>query len=79
LQGGSGIDTAEVNGGNGAETFTATANGTRVRFDRIDPAPFSIDNGATPGSRHARPPRAGAASWTSWLRLLLASRRLVIM
>ena len=24
-----------------------TANGTRVRFDRIDPAPFSIDIGTT--------------------------------
>ena len=38
---------AEVNGGNGAEQFTATANGTRVRFDRIDPAPFAIDIGTT--------------------------------
>ena len=27
--------------------FTATANGTRVRFDRLDPAPFSIDIGTT--------------------------------
>jgi Ca2+-binding RTX toxin-like protein len=41
--GGAGIDTAEVNGGNGAEDFTVTANGLRVRFDRINPAPFSID------------------------------------
>ncbi len=40
-EGGDGIDTVEVNGGNGAENFTVTANGTRVRFDRIDPAPFS--------------------------------------
>ena len=40
-EGGAGIDTAEVNGGDGAEVFTATANGTRVRFDRLDPAPFS--------------------------------------
>jgi Ca2+-binding RTX toxin-like protein len=47
MEGGSGIDTAEVNGGNGAETFTITANGTRVRFDRISPAPFSIDIGTT--------------------------------
>ncbi len=44
-EGGSGIDTLEVNGGNGAEVFTATANGTRVRVDRLDPAPFSIDAG----------------------------------
>ena len=37
-QGGNGTDTVEVNGGNGAEVFTTTANGTRVRFDRVDPA-----------------------------------------
>jgi Ca2+-binding RTX toxin-like protein len=47
MEGGDGIDTAEVNGGNGAETFTITANGTRVRFDRISPAPFSLDIGTT--------------------------------
>jgi Ca2+-binding RTX toxin-like protein len=47
FEGGSGTDTAEVNGGNGAEAFTATANGTRVRFDRLDPAPFSLDIGTT--------------------------------
>lgn len=47
MEGGDGIDTAEVNGGNGAEAFTLTANGTRVRFDRIDPAPFSLDIGTT--------------------------------
>ena len=29
-EGGDGIDTVEVNGGNGAEIFTVTANGTRV-------------------------------------------------
>ena len=46
-EGGAGIDTVEVNGGNGAENFTATANGTRVRFDRIDPAPFSLDIGTS--------------------------------
>jgi Ca2+-binding RTX toxin-like protein len=44
-EGGSGIDTTEVNGGGGAEIFTVTANGTRVRFDRLDPAPFAIDMG----------------------------------
>lgn len=44
-EGGAGIDTVEVNGGNGAEAFTATANGTRVRFDRTTPAPFAIDIG----------------------------------
>jgi Ca2+-binding RTX toxin-like protein len=47
FEGGAGTDTAEVNGGNGAEVFTATANGTRVRFDRLDPAPFSLDIGTT--------------------------------
>jgi Ca2+-binding RTX toxin-like protein len=46
-EGGSGIDTVEVNGGNGAEDFTATANGQRVRFDRVNPAPFSLDIGTT--------------------------------
>lgn len=45
VDGGDGIDTVEVNGGNGAEVFTTTANGTRVRFDRIDPAPFFLDIG----------------------------------
>ena len=46
-EGGAGIDTVEVNGGNGAEQFTTTANGTRVRFDRLNPAPFSIDIGTS--------------------------------
>ncbi len=44
-EGGAGIDTIEVNGGNGAEDFTVTANGARVRFDRVNPAPFSLDIG----------------------------------
>jgi Ca2+-binding RTX toxin-like protein len=47
MEGGDGIDTAEVNGGNGSEIFTITANGTRVRFDRTDPAPFTLDIGTT--------------------------------
>lgn len=34
-----------VNGGNGAEQFITTANGTRVRFERVTPAPFSLDIG----------------------------------
>jgi Ca2+-binding RTX toxin-like protein len=46
-EGGGGNDTVQVNGGNGAEVFTTTANGTRVRFDRLDPAPFSIDIGTS--------------------------------
>ncbi|MBB4379156.1 Hemolysin-type calcium-binding repeat-containing protein [Bradyrhizobium sp. Rc3b] len=47
MEGGEGIDTAEVNGGNGGETFAIMANGTRVRFDRVDVAPFSLDIGTT--------------------------------
>jgi Ca2+-binding RTX toxin-like protein len=46
-EGGAGTDTVEVNGGNGAEQFTVTPNGTRVRFDRVSPAPFSIDIGTS--------------------------------
>ena len=37
----------EVNGGGGAEGSPTTANGTRVRFDRLDPAPFAIDIGTS--------------------------------
>jgi hypothetical protein len=47
MEGEAGSDTAEVNGGGGAEVFTITANGTRVRFDRLDPAPFALDIGTT--------------------------------
>ena len=46
-EGGDGTDTVEVNGGNGTEAFTTTANGTRVRFDRLTPAPFSLDIGTS--------------------------------
>jgi Ca2+-binding RTX toxin-like protein len=46
-EGGDGNDTIEVNGGNGAETFTVTPNGTRVRFDRVVPAPFTLDIGTS--------------------------------
>ena len=46
-EGGRGTDTVQVNGGGGAEAFTTTANGSRVRFDRIDPAPFAIDIGTS--------------------------------
>jgi Ca2+-binding RTX toxin-like protein len=46
-EGGAGTDTTEVNGGGGAEQFTTTANGTRVRFDRLNPAPFAIDIGTS--------------------------------
>jgi Ca2+-binding RTX toxin-like protein len=47
MEGGDGIDTAEVNGGNGSEIFTISANGSRVRFDRVSPAPFFLDIGTT--------------------------------
>jgi len=47
MEGGDGQDTAEMNGGNGGEIFTATADGARVRLDRINPAPFSLDIGTT--------------------------------
>src|SRR5215216_5589758 len=46
-EGGLDVDTVEVNGGNGSEQFTTTANGARVRFDRLDPAPFSLDIGTS--------------------------------
>jgi Ca2+-binding RTX toxin-like protein len=46
-EGGADTDTVEVNGGNGSEQFTTTANGARVRFDRVTPAPFSIDIGTS--------------------------------
>jgi Ca2+-binding RTX toxin-like protein len=45
-EGGAGVDTVEVNGG-GGEQFTTTANGSRVRFDRVTPAPFAIDVGTS--------------------------------
>ncbi|MGE5195299.1 MAG: beta strand repeat-containing protein [Deltaproteobacteria bacterium] len=44
-EGGDGVDTVEVNGGNGDEVFTVAANGTRVRLDRTSPAPFTLDIG----------------------------------
>ncbi len=46
-EGGAGEDTVEVNGGGADEVFTVTANGARVRFDRLEPAMFSIDIGAS--------------------------------
>jgi Ca2+-binding RTX toxin-like protein len=47
LEGGDGVDTAEINGGDGSEAFSATADGARVLFDRVDPAPFFLDIGTT--------------------------------
>ncbi|MBR0687025.1 calcium-binding protein [Bradyrhizobium manausense] len=47
VEGGDGNDTAQINGSNASETFTITANGTRVRFDETGSAPFSLDIGTT--------------------------------
>jgi Ca2+-binding RTX toxin-like protein len=47
FEGGDGTDTAIVNGGSAAETFTISANGDRVRFDRTSPGPFTLDIGST--------------------------------
>jgi Ca2+-binding RTX toxin-like protein len=46
-EGGAGTDTVEVNGANAADIFTIAANGARVRFDRSNLIPFSIDIGTT--------------------------------
>lgn len=46
-EGGAGSDAVEVNGGNGADIFVVTANGTRVRFDRVITSLFSIDIGTS--------------------------------
>ena len=53
-EGGADTDTTEVNGGNGAEQFTTTANGHVFRFDRVNPAPFSIDMGTVGKARPQR-------------------------
>jgi Ca2+-binding RTX toxin-like protein len=46
-EGGDGSDAVVVNGGGVGETFAAAANGSRVRFDRIAPLPFSLDIGTS--------------------------------
>ncbi len=46
-EGGDGSDAVVVNGGGAGETFTAAANGTRVRFDRVSPLPFNLDIGTS--------------------------------
>ncbi len=46
-EGGPGGDIVGVFGGGGAESFTTTANGARVRFDRVAPAPFALDIGTS--------------------------------
>ncbi len=44
-EGGPGVDTVQVDGGNGAETFTAIRQAGRIRVDRVTPAPFRLDIG----------------------------------
>ena len=46
-EGGPDNDKVEVGGSTGTETFSATANGSRVRFDEVTPTPFSLDIGTT--------------------------------
>ncbi len=48
-EGGDGSDAVVVNGGDVSETFAAAANGSRVRFDRLAPGPFSLDIGTSEG------------------------------
>jgi Ca2+-binding RTX toxin-like protein len=43
--GNGGTDTTQVNGTDGDETFTITANGTFARVDRVTPDPFAVDVG----------------------------------
>lgn len=45
VEGGDGADTVQVNGGDEAEDFAISANGSRVRFDGLSPAPFFLDIG----------------------------------
>jgi len=45
-EGDEGTDRLQLNGGNGAESFSVTPNGTRVRVDRLTPAPFAQDLGS---------------------------------
>lgn len=45
MEGGDGTDTVEINGSNAGEVFAFTANGARIRFDELSPAPFALDIG----------------------------------
>lgn len=46
-EGGDGPDAVVVNGGDASESFTATSEGARVRFDRVSPLPFHLDIGTS--------------------------------
>ncbi len=43
IEGGDGADTLEANGTGEAEQYAATANGSRIRFDRVSPATAFLD------------------------------------
>jgi Ca2+-binding RTX toxin-like protein len=45
MDGEAGADDIELNGGNGAEQFAAAPTGDRVRFERLNPAPFNLNVG----------------------------------
>ncbi|HEY6565584.1 MAG TPA: calcium-binding protein, partial [Pirellulaceae bacterium] len=47
VEGGLDVDQLVVHGDQGDEQFTLTANGTRVRFDRIQPSPIALDIAGT--------------------------------
>jgi Ca2+-binding RTX toxin-like protein len=44
---GPGVDTVVVNGGNGDDNFAIAASGSRVRFDSLGAARFTLDIGST--------------------------------
>jgi len=46
-EGGAGVDTVEVNGANAGDQFTVAPNGARVRFDRTNLIPFTLDIGTS--------------------------------
>jgi len=47
MDGDDGLDRIEVNGGGIAENFAIAPNGARAKFERVSPAPFSLDIGAS--------------------------------
>ncbi|QOZ27723.1 calcium-binding protein [Bradyrhizobium sp. CCBAU 51753] len=47
LEGGNNTDTADIESEDAGEVFTIVPNGSRVRFDRVSPDPFSVDIGTT--------------------------------
>ncbi len=47
MDGEDGLDVIEVNGGGTADTFTIAPNGARVKFDRTNPGPFTLNIGTS--------------------------------